>query len=71
MRIVFILIIFTLLVGCMTVDPACYKVKEFIVPDKTCGSGYVNGLTAITGHPATCLLPNELIGLQKECPNWR
>ena len=60
-----------LLSGCASIDPGCYKIKEFIVPDPTCNSGYMNGLTSITGHSPECLSPSELVEIQKECPNWR
>jgi hypothetical protein len=71
LRVIIVLFIVMIITGCATINPDCYKLKEFIFADAACESGYINVLTAITGHPAECLLTEELERIQKECSNWR
>lgn len=70
MKSIIILLFLILLVGCSTVPKECIQLKDVIVPYKECESGYLNGLTAITGHPAECLKVEELKLLRKDCKNF-
>jgi len=70
-RLWMILVSLFVLSGCATLPQGCLELKEMLPPDSGCQSGYRNGFTAITGHPAECLTMDELNRIKKECSNWR